>query len=130
MNQKEWSNASEAPKLFEGYAQKIGLDVEKYKNDVLGLGTKSRVDADMMRGRKVGVGGTPSIYINGTPLAFEKFNVESIKQAIDSELQKAGSQQAGQASNQAASANQSSNTAIVVNNNAAKSNVGNSTEKK
>jgi protein-disulfide isomerase len=129
-NQREWSSAADAPKLFEGYAQKIGLDIPKYQNDILGLGAKSRVDADMMRGRRVGVGGTPAIYINGVPVDFNKLNVESMRQIIDSELQKGGTQPAGQASNQAAIANQSSNTAIVVNNNAAKNNVGNSTEKK
>lgn len=112
-NQREWSNSPDAAKMFEGYAQKIGLDVEKYKNDVLGLATKARVDADMMRGRKIGITGTPSIYINGTPLAFENFNVESMRQVIDGELQKANGQ---------ASSNQPTNQAVVqtTNSNAAK----------
>ena len=133
-NQREWSNSPQASKLFEGYAQKIGLDLPKYQSDVLGLGAKSRVDADMMRGKRIGVGGTPAIYINGVPLAFEKLNVESMRQVIDSELQKPGSQPTGQATSQTTSANQSTNTAIVVNNNATNSAtnnaVGNSIEKK
>ncbi len=129
-NQREWSNAAEAPKLFEGYAQKIGLDLPKYQNDVLGLGAKSRVDADMMRGRRVGVSGTPAIYINGTPLAFEKLNVESMRQVIDSELQKASSQPTGQASNQATIANQSNNVATAANSSDTKNTAGNSIEKK
>ncbi len=126
LNQKEWSNSAEAPKLFEGYAQKIGLDTAKYQTDVLGMATKGRVDADMMRGRKIGVTGTPAIYINGTPLAFEKFDVESMRQIIDSELQKASSQPTAQASNQATSANQSSSAVNVANNGGAKNNVVNS----
>ena len=133
-NQREWSSAADAPKLFEGYAQKIGLDLPKYQNDILGLSSKSRVDADMMRGKKIGVSGTPAIYINGTQVAFEKLNVEAMRQIIDGELQKPGSQPTGQASNQTTTANQSSNTAIVVNNNQASSvtnnAAGNSTEKK
>ncbi len=129
-NQKEWSNSAEAPKLFEGYAQKIGLDVGKYQNDVLGLGAKARVDADLMRGRKIGVSGTPAIYINGTPLAFEKFDVESMRQVIDSELQKTSSQPSGQASNQTTTVNQSNNVANVANGSDTKNNVGNSKEKK
>jgi protein-disulfide isomerase len=130
-NQKEWSNSAEAPKLFEGYAQKIGLDVGKYQNDVLGLGAKARVDADLMRGRKIGVSGTPAIYINGTPLAFEKFDVESMRQVIDSELQKTSSQPSGQASNQTTTANQSNSAAnVATNNNDTKNNVGNSKEKR
>lgn len=114
--QREWSNSAEARKLFEGYAQKIGLDVAKYQSDVLGMATKGRVDADMMRGRKVGVTGTPAIYINGIPLPFEQFNVAAMRQAVDAELQKASSQPTGQASNQT-TANQPSNVAVVVNNN-------------
>jgi len=129
-NQKEWSNSAEAPKLFEGYAQKIGLDVGKYQNDVLGLGAKARVDADLMRGRKIGVSGTPAIYINGTPLAFEKFDVESMRQVIDSELQKTSSQPSGQASNQTTTANQSTNAVSTANNSDTKNNVGNSKEKR
>jgi protein-disulfide isomerase len=129
-NQKEWSNSAEAPKLFEGYAQKIGLDVGKYQNDVLGLGAKARVDADLMRGRKIGVSGTPAIYINGTPLAFEKFDVESMRQVIDSELQKTSSQPSGQASNQTTTVNQSTNAVSTANNSDTKNNVGNSKEKR
>lgn len=117
-NQKEWSNSPDATKLFEGYAQKIGLDVDKYKNDVLGMGTKSRVEADMARGRKIGITGTPTIYINGTPLAYEKFDVESMRQVIDSELQKASSQPTAQTQNQT-TANQS-NSAVTNNSGNAK----------
>jgi protein-disulfide isomerase len=130
LNQKEWSNSAEAPKLFEGYAQKIGLDVAKYQNDVLGLGAKSRVDADLMRGRKIGVSGTPAIYINGSPLAFEQFDVESMRRVIDSELQKASSQPTGQATNQTTTANQSKNAASAASNSDTKNIVGNSNEKK
>jgi protein-disulfide isomerase len=129
-NQREWSSAADAPKLFEGYAQKIGLDIPKYQNDILGLGAKSRVDADMMRGRRVGVGGTPAIYINGVPVDFSKLNVEAMRQIIDSELQKAGSQATRQTANQPTTSNQSTNTAVVVNNNATNNAVGNSIEKK
>ena len=125
-NQREWSNSPEAPKLFEGYAQKIGLDLPKYQNDVLGLNTKSRVDADLTRGRRIGVSGTPSIYINGVPLAFEKFNVEAMRQVIDSELQKA----TAQPSNQTTNANQSNTVANSASNSKVNSNVGNSAEKK
>jgi protein-disulfide isomerase len=100
-NQKEWSTSSDARKLFSDYAQKIGLDINKYQNDSLGLAAKARVDADMQRGRAIGITGTPSIYINGKPLAFEQFEVAQMRQIIDAELQKASSQPSGQATNQA-----------------------------
>jgi len=127
VNQKEWSNSAEVPKLFEGYAQKIGLDVARYQSDVLGLGVKARVEADMKRGRAIGVSGTPAVYINGNPVDFQKFTVESLQQIIDAELQKP----ANQASSQTTTANQSNNVANTANDNGgAKNNVGNSKEKK
>ncbi len=110
-NQKDWSNSPEAGKMFEGYAQNIGLDVNKYKNDVLGMVAQGRVKADMERGNAIKITGTPSIYINGKALAFEQFELAQMRQVIDAELQKASSQPSGQASNQTTSAVQSNTVA-------------------
>ncbi len=116
-NQKEWANAPDARKLFEGYAQKIGLDLDKYQNDVLGMGAQSRVKADVDRGRAIGISGTPTIYINDTPLDYQHFDIESIKKMIDGELQKpSGNQQSGQPANQATTVNQSNASVNAVNN--------------
>ena len=91
-NQQKWVNASDARQLFEEYAQKIGLDVTKFQSDMLGLPAKTRVDADIQRARALGVNGTPTIFINGKRLAFEQFAVETMRQVIDAELQKAAGQ--------------------------------------
>lgn len=91
-NQREWSNSADARKLFEGYAQKIGLDIPKFQNDLVAMTTKQRVDNDMQRGRALAITGTPSIFINGKPLVFEQFEVETMRRIIDAELQKAGGQ--------------------------------------
>lgn len=110
-NQQEWATSPDARKVFEGYAQKIGLDVAKYQNDVLGLAAKARVDADLQRGRAIGINGTPSIYINGKSLPFEQFTVEAMQKAIDAEMQKPSGQTSGQASNQATVVNQTNSAA-------------------
>ncbi|MDQ3088074.1 MAG: DsbA family protein [Acidobacteriota bacterium] len=91
-NQQKWATAPDARKLFEEYAQKIGLDVAKFQSDMLGLPAKTRVDADMQRGRALGINGTPTVFINGRQLTFEMFGVESMRQIIDAELQKATNQ--------------------------------------
>ncbi|HXG84704.1 MAG TPA: thioredoxin domain-containing protein [Pyrinomonadaceae bacterium] len=90
-NQQAWSNSSEARKLFSEYAQKIGLDVNKFETDMLGLAAKSRVDLDIARGRSLGITGTPTIFINGRPLPFEQFDVAPMRRVIDAELQRAQS---------------------------------------
>ena len=75
-------------KIFEGYAQKLGMDVAKFQNDMLGLPAKQRVDEDLKRGRSVGIDGTPTIYINGIKLTPEQMEVSAMRQIIDAELQK------------------------------------------
>ncbi len=91
-NQKTWENSASARDIFEGYAQNIGLDVEKFKTDMLGMATKSRVDADIQRGRALNISSTPTIYINGVSIPFAQMNIDAIKQIIDAELQKSPNQ--------------------------------------
>jgi protein-disulfide isomerase len=89
-NQQSWTAAEDfRNKILMDYAQKIGLDIEKFKNDMAGMSAKSRVDADLQRGRGMGVSATPSFYINGKPVAFEQMDINSMKQLIDAELAKA-----------------------------------------
>ncbi|MDQ3323191.1 MAG: DsbA family protein [Acidobacteriota bacterium] len=90
-NQQAWSNSSEARRIFGEYAQKIGLDVNKFETDMLGLAAKSRVDLDIARGRSLGITGTPSIFINGRQIPFEQFDVAPMRRVIDAELQRAQS---------------------------------------
>lgn len=89
-NQKAWSNVELVKPIFEGYAQTIGLDVEKFKTDVAGLAAKQRVDADLARGRSLNINSTPSILVNGIPVAFEQMSVDGIKKIVDAELAKTG----------------------------------------
>ena len=91
-NQQTWSNSNEARKIFEEYAQKIGLDVAKFKADMIALPTKTRVDADLERGRALNIKGTPTVYINGLELPVEQVEVTTMRQIIDSELQKSSNQ--------------------------------------
>ncbi len=87
-NQQTWSSDTNHRKLFEGYAQTIGLDVDKFTADSLGLITKNRVDADMQRGNGLAIRSTPSVFINGKPWPFEQMTVEGMKSAIDAELKR------------------------------------------
>lgn len=89
VNQKNWINNVTYKQLFKEYAGKIGLDVAKWETDIIGLPAKNRVDADMARGKALGISGTPSLYINGTSIEFKDMNVQTIKTLIDAELQKA-----------------------------------------
>jgi protein-disulfide isomerase len=90
-NQTNWSSASDFKQIWEDYASKIGLDVEKFKNDMAGMAAKERVGKDMERGRALGVNSTPTFFINGRQVDFQQVNPEGMKAIIDAELAKAAS---------------------------------------
>lgn len=87
-NQQNWTRDPNYRQTFEGYAQKIGLDVEKFKSDMAGIPAKNRVDADLVRGRSLNVNSTPTIFINGRPLNQQEMTAEGMRRVIDAELQK------------------------------------------
>jgi protein-disulfide isomerase len=88
-NQQAWANASNHRAIFEEYAQRIGLNVDKFKDDMAGMAAKTRVDADVQRGNALRLNSTPSFFINGNPLPPEKLQYESFRQAVEAELAKA-----------------------------------------
>ena len=47
------------------YAEKIGLDVDRFKNDLQNKTFISKVEGDFEGGMKSGVNSTPSFYVNG-----------------------------------------------------------------
>jgi predicted DsbA family dithiol-disulfide isomerase len=101
-NQQVWTGNPDYRRLWEEYASRIGLDVEKFKADMAGLSAKGRVNADMERGRALGVSSTPTIYINGQSVPFEQMTVDFMRQIIDAELAKVSPAQQNQTTSGAA----------------------------
>ena len=89
-NQRNWSNIADIRPIFEGYAQTLGLDVERFKSDVAGLLAKRRVEEDLQRGRSLNISSTPTLLVNGRPVPFELMTFDGLKQIIDTELAKSG----------------------------------------
>lgn len=87
-NQNSWKVSQNHKKDFEGYAQRLGLNVEKFSNDSLGLPVKSRVDADIKRGRTLNITSTPSVLINGRMIQYSQLEVSGMSALIDAELAK------------------------------------------
>jgi protein-disulfide isomerase len=79
-NQKELS-----PEKYLEYASEIGLDVEKFKQDVVSEAVEKRVDADAQEAARLGVTGTPGFFVNGRFLSGAKPFAE-FKRLIDEEL--------------------------------------------
>lgn len=80
-----------SPEKFEEIATTLGLDPEQFKKDMSSTAAMQQIQRDMMAAKKVGVRGTPSIYINGRKL--KKRSPEAIQEIIDEELKKAENRQ-------------------------------------
>lgn len=114
-NQQTWSNSQDARAIFEQYAKQIGLDIEKFKEDMTALPTKQRIDADIQRARALGVSATPSIYVNGISIPSQQMTLDSMRRIIDAELQRASSQTQPTQTNSTDSENNSGNSAAETN---------------
>lgn len=92
-NQKVWQPQpeAEARATFEGYAKSIGIDVEKFKQEMVGQVASARVGEDMKRANGLGVNSTPSVIINGQRMLGpdEITKIDVLRKTIDAELQKA-----------------------------------------
>ncbi|HQZ96199.1 MAG TPA: thioredoxin domain-containing protein [Pyrinomonadaceae bacterium] len=87
-NQQAWTAAPTYKQMWKGYAEKIGIDVAKWESDMAGIAAKGRVDADLARGKAIGVNSTPTLYINGISVPYAEMSVPKLKVIIDGELQK------------------------------------------
>lgn len=88
-NQQVWTANPGYKQIWNEYAQKLGIDVTKFQNDMAGLAAKLRVDEDLKRGRALNINSTPTIFVNGITVEPRDFNINGMKTIIDGELQKA-----------------------------------------
>jgi protein-disulfide isomerase len=79
-NQRELSGEK-----YDEFAKKIGLDIDRFKKDLVSADVKKRLSEDGKEAQSLGVTGTPCFFINGRFMKgaqpFEKF-----KAIIDEEL--------------------------------------------
>lgn len=86
-NQSAWSSSTNPTPVFEGYAEKLGLDMAKFREDVKSPKTNDIVQADRAEAQRLGYQSTPTFEINGqkieNPTSIEGFSTlldEAIKQ--------------------------------------------------
>jgi protein-disulfide isomerase len=84
-----------APEQLKQYAGEIGLDVAKFEADMQSEEVKQMVQEDMDLAQRVGVRGTPTIFVNGKIL--QTRSLDGFKGVIDPILKEAAAQpEAGQ----------------------------------
>lgn len=76
-NQADWSEEKDPTQKFSQYAEKLGLDLEKFNRDLNNPDYKAQIQADIDLGRDVEVSATPTFFINGQQISgaesFEEF---------------------------------------------------------
>jgi protein-disulfide isomerase len=86
MHDKIFENQEQmAPEKYVEYAAALGLDVERFKKDVLSAEVRARIEADKKEAARLETTGTPAFYINGKYISGAQ-PFEIFKQAIDQEL--------------------------------------------
>ncbi len=104
-NQAAWTANQNYRQIWSEYATNLGMDVQRFQADIAGIQTKNRVDADIQRGRALGVSSTPTVFVNGKPVPFSELNIASLRRIVDAEIASVASAQQSNAA-PAANANQ------------------------
>lgn len=96
-NQNSWGSvaSNERTNVFAGYAQELGLNVDKFKSDLAGQDVNKKIGFDLALGKKVGVNSTPTFYLNDQRLdsirgADGGIEPEKLEKAITDALKQAG----------------------------------------
>ncbi|MEK7612451.1 MAG: DsbA family protein [Patescibacteria group bacterium] len=67
-NQKAWSEQRNAKEFFMNYAATLGLDVDAFEEDLDARASKQKIESHVAGAFASGVQGTPTFFINGTPI--------------------------------------------------------------
>ena len=85
-NQKAWHEAFDVRPIFEGYATKIGLNLDQFRQDNTNEIVERRIFLDGKRAHSLGVQGTPTVFMNGRELPFESLAPDTLKGLVNKEL--------------------------------------------
>lgn len=86
-NQDEWSGEKDPVPVFAKYAKEIGINVDKFKQDIQNKKYDSRIKNDSNDGAQLGINATPTFFINNKiyegVLSNDQFHIQ-----LDMELKK------------------------------------------
>lgn len=81
----QWTELGDPTDIFVGYAQRLGMNVPKFKADMASDAVKSIADAHLAASQKLGLFQTPTFFVNGTmiqnPQSYDEFTSDIQKAA-------------------------------------------------
>jgi protein-disulfide isomerase len=81
-----WRRAPNPQLVFAQFAGKIGIDVERFKNDMASEVVKARITADQLRATSLGVLETPAFIVNEQRLPNSALTNDGLRAAIETAL--------------------------------------------
>jgi len=84
-NQAEWSRG-DARSLIDGYAERIGLDMEQFRSDRESTEIAERVEEQRQEGIRRSVNATPSFFVNGRRLQQNPQSYEQFKSIVELQM--------------------------------------------
>ena len=84
-NQNDWNSldANQRTNVFNGYADTIGLNLDKFKTDLASPEVNKKISFDMALGKSANVSATPTFFLNG-----EKLDDETSSGIVQGDLTK------------------------------------------
>lgn len=83
-NQNQWAQSSSPTKYFKQYAQQLGLNADKFDKDYSSNAVNDAINADMAKGNKLNIQGTPTFLLNG-----KQINVTASASSFETQIQQA-----------------------------------------
>ena len=85
-HQQDWKDQFDVRPAFEGYAEQIGLDIARFNRDLGSPQVQQRILQDRKRAESLGVGGTPTVFLNGREVPFQMLPDDKLRVLIQQEI--------------------------------------------
>jgi protein-disulfide isomerase len=85
-NQAAWSDVGDFRPVAINYARQLGLDVQRFMQDMDGLNVVNRVASDEQRANGLNVNSTPTVFVDGRLVANNDLTLEGLRKEINQRL--------------------------------------------
>ena len=85
-NQSAWSDVGDFRPVAFDYANRLGLDVQRFTQDMDGLKVMSNVASDEQRANSMGVNSTPTLFLDGRLVPSDGMTLEALRKEINQRL--------------------------------------------
>lgn len=82
-----WVPSSSPTSFFNQYATQLGLNLEQFKKDYASSAVNNTINADLTKGNKLNIQGTPAFLVNGKTVTVNNTEAD-FKKVLDAEIKK------------------------------------------